>query len=111
MPVANLTSGQADPTTTACNASSLLSAARMHRAVPTPAARAFETTSARSSAKTWSAKWQWVSISIRASANLRAGRRWLFKVEQDRAAAFGTGRKHHPVRLDAHQLRWLQIRD
>src|SRR5471032_2204312 len=45
------------------------------------------------------------------SPHAGARRRWLVEAEHYRLAAVGAGGEHHPVRLDSHQRRGLQVED
>ena len=98
------------------------------RAGKTGARGRASTTASRSAANSSPARWQWESIMLsmrrvrrpghieresRASARSRPRprRHVLIEADQHRLAAVRAGGEHHAVRLDAHQLRRLQVED
>src|SRR5262245_18166354 len=85
-------------------------APRMQSAAVTPACCARPTTPSRSFENAASARWQWLSI-IAALSDARARGDVLVETHQRRLAPVGTGREHHAVRFDPHQLGGLEIED
>ena len=78
----------------------------------TPAACAPRDDRVEVGANASSARWQCESIrSHDALPDPRARRRRLVERHEHRLAAVGAGGEHHAVRLDAHQLRGLQVGD